>query len=459
MNTQSKTLITPIDLEQSLLDLLKFLLSYYFENDYALSNQQNGRVCITQLKSSQDQTKLNYYQEQKPNNFFIVLSKKPLKGNNLYVIDFPFSPRKIVDTLHEILKNKTLKLTIKKEAPIIKKVPLKKEAPVIKEPTPRKTPLKPITPKINEAFPCEKKKKIKIKPLVLECLPVSKPQKESLPKKKQQATIEKTNEILSSLKTQSLNIPKKKTTGLINTQQNYKKKQVRIKQDPLRFLASRLDIDLSNPKMVARLIYSEAIYLQGKLNQLYQACSQQHRIRTLDTCYGLIYYDPKKHRSCIETSNTTLQNISSIANIKMNIITPSTVIGNNLQWEDADALLWKTSIWASRGRLPSEFSDIDRPFKLKHWPNLTRFMITPSAMEITTLWVNQVITLRETVSRLVIPQRHIFSFYSAAIALDLVVFYKTKPVMGVIKTTKPKKRKGFIDRLLSSFKHNNIEDI
>jgi hypothetical protein len=140
--------------------------------------------------------------------------------------------------------------------------------------------------------------------------------------------------------------------------------------------------------------------------------------------------------------------------------------GENLVWEDADAVLWKVSIWASRGRLPLIYNNIDKKFSLKYWPNLTRFMMTPHSMEIAALWTKDPISLRKTLDLLDIQQRYVFSFYSAAIALDLITFEtedrKSSKVISDVNHAlkKPEaKRKGVFSKLLKYFKPNNIEEI
>jgi hypothetical protein len=64
--------------------------------------------------------------------------------------------------------------------------------------------------------------------------------------------------------------------------------------------------------------------------------------------------------------------------------------------------------------------DLKRPVYLKHWPNLTRVQRTPNAMRVAALWATRGAGLVETAELLKIPQRHVFAFYSAALAADLV---------------------------------------
>jgi hypothetical protein len=230
-------------------------------------------------------------------------------------------------------------------------------------------------------------------------------------------------------------------------------------------MSSRADIDINNDMLVSRISYKAGEYLQGRLNNIFRS----PRFNSLNTSYGIITYNAKNHTACVNVDNRTLQSISSVAKLRMeysliNINKMSK--GENLVWEDADAVLWKVSIWASRGRLPLIYNNIDKKFSLKYWPNLTRFMMTPHSMEIAALWTKEPISLRKTLDLLNIKQRYVFSFYSAEIALDLITFdtegRKNSKVISDVKhaSKQPKsKRKGVFSKLLKYFKPNNIEEI
>lgn len=84
-----------------------------------------------------------------------------------------------------------------------------------------------------------------------------------------------------------------------------------------------------------------------------------------------------------------------------------------------DQVLWETALETSVGRLPTGV-DPAAPVYLKHWPNLTRLHRTPHALRIAALWATRGASLTETAQTLKIAQRHVFAFYSAALALDLI---------------------------------------
>jgi hypothetical protein len=506
MNTQPKIPIATIGLEEAHLGILEFLIAYYFKDDFVLTKHKdaNEQVCIFNIKSTDDYKTLTNYKKKKPTVLFIAITKDKIDDKTIDSISFPLSPRKISDVLHHIKdKIKTAPLPVQaeqesKQQPekenhlkkqditnaAVKNTYNKKEKNSIPKQT---STIKEIKTQIKTDTPHKVTHKVKTYlPLASEEKTLKNIANEPYIKKNEpKQKIAKQYELVSkrplspSLSSASKSPEKlsnepaiKKPSALKNKADDNKNKQITIKKDILKFVSSRSDVNLNNPRVVANLVYPTNKYLQGELTRLYAKAKRDDKTTTLDTSYGIISYNPKNHKAFVSVSNTTLQNISSIANLKGQYLLQSANDIEDKNWEDADALLWKTSIWASRGRLPAG-ADIDIPFILKHWPNLTRFMMTPHAMEITALWVNEPITLRKTISLLAIPQRTVFSFYSAVVALDLVIIAPTKIATNIKKDkndkkeqqplskpeTKTKKRKGFFSKLLNYFKPDNIEEI
>lgn len=83
-----------------------------------------------------------------------------------------------------------------------------------------------------------------------------------------------------------------------------------------------------------------------------------------------------------------------------------------------DSLLWKVTLWTARGRVPKG-TPLDEPVYLRHWPDLNTLLVTPDAMRIAALWLNHPISIRSLAAHLSVPQRHVFSFYSACAAIGL----------------------------------------
>ncbi len=99
-------------------------------------------------------------------------------------------------------------------------------------------------------------------------------------------------------------------------------------------------------------------------------------------------------------------------------------------WDDidgdvlqSDALLWEYALWAARGRLPLDV-DLDKPFRLKHWPDMNRYVAFPYAVKMAAVWSKHTLSIREIIDKLHISQRFVFSFYVACEAIDVLDFDK-----------------------------------
>ncbi len=112
---------------------------------------------------------------------------------------------------------------------------------------------------------------------------------------------------------------------------------------------------------------------------------------------------------------------------------------------DLEAFVWVSSLLTARGRLARGI-DINRKLVLKHWPNLTRVEQFPHSMRIAALWGQRPGTLFDIANALNIPQRYVFSFYTAANTLNLFELDQTK--LKSREKEKPKENRGLFSRLL-----------
>ena len=84
-----------------------------------------------------------------------------------------------------------------------------------------------------------------------------------------------------------------------------------------------------------------------------------------------------------------------------------------------DNMLWKISLWSSRGRVPLGTS-LTAPIRLRRWPNIPRLLMVPHGMRIASLWRLEPSGLLVTAQKLGIPYRFVFSFYTACQSFGLV---------------------------------------
>lgn len=229
------------------------------------------------------------------------------------------------------------------------------------------------------------------------------------------------------------------------------------------FNLSRPDYDLNNPEEDVKFRYSEERFLQGRLSSAYLKGRVNNSNIQIYTPHGVFQYYPRVHKAHIELNRHSLRNLASVPDSVTAIMTEfddedSPKENNRKKLVCADALLWDLTIWASRGRLPIQV-DLNQSFTLKNWPNFTRWTITPHAMQITVLWLSHSLTLRNTVAVMGIPQHHIFTFYSAALALDMIELDEGIGQSGNKEEImqKPSRFKGFIGKLLDYITPENGE--
>lgn len=84
-----------------------------------------------------------------------------------------------------------------------------------------------------------------------------------------------------------------------------------------------------------------------------------------------------------------------------------------------DQVLWQMTLWAARGRLIDPLTATQK-MRLAHWPNFTRWQITPYALQIAALWTRYDLSPMEVAASLKIPQRYVFAVASASQTVGLV---------------------------------------
>lgn len=82
-------------------------------------------------------------------------------------------------------------------------------------------------------------------------------------------------------------------------------------------------------------------------------------------------------------------------------------------------LLWTSGIYGSEGRLLSGHT-MDRPVKLRAWPNFTRNDFLPQHLKMAAIIARRPTTLEQLVKQTGIARSDIINFYNAAYAVDLI---------------------------------------
>jgi hypothetical protein len=133
--------------------------------------------------------------------------------------------------------------------------------------------------------------------------------------------------------------------------------------------------------------------------------------------------------------------------------------GDYLSNEPIEAFLWKIALWTSYGRVVTG-TNLDTWVRLMQWPNFTRLVTIPQFMRIASYWSKEGASLLQTASALGLPQRYVFSFFSACQVLQLVEL-TSKP--ATVETNDPEsnvpaetnKRRGLFSRLINHLRNPN----
>jgi hypothetical protein len=165
-------------------------------------------------------------------------------------------------------------------------------------------------------------------------------------------------------------------------------------------------------------------YLVDRVLSAYQLAKEKNRAVCLKHDFGSITLFPGDHRVLVWMPEQYLSSLAaspvddeslSVSELTMG---PSSGLNPLDPQYDLDALLWKLTLIASRGRFPAG-TDLHAPVVLKSWPDLSRLQSVPYASRIADMWHRNPRSLLATANVLDIPPRYVFSFYSAAHMMGL----------------------------------------
>jgi len=122
------------------------------------------------------------------------------------------------------------------------------------------------------------------------------------------------------------------------------------------------------------------------------------------------------------------------------------------RWMRAEDVLWNVALWTSRGRLPKG-TDPRQPQRLMAWPNFTRVAAVPNAMRICALWSRETISPVDVARRLQLPQRVVFTFYSAAVSAGLMEAGSARPEAAAPPAAPEPRRRSLFARILRTLTH------
>ena len=229
------------------------------------------------------------------------------------------------------------------------------------------------------------------------------------------------------------------------------------------------DIDPSDPAQVERVHYDTQKYLLAYVQSAMKMAVSKNRILRLHCGWKPITIFPQAREVWVDSDDKQLRAfcvvpIKSVSSIDVGgtckaskiRVTPVNLSREGEshdpgKFQSMDALLWKLALWTSNGRVPAGIH-LDQPVFLRHWPNLSRFVVIPHSLRIASVMVGQPKTLLEVAESLQIPQQYVFSFFSAAWALGLAGQVKRQSD-GLVRaaTTIPARNEqgGLLQRIIS----------
>lgn len=162
-------------------------------------------------------------------------------------------------------------------------------------------------------------------------------------------------------------------------------------------------------------------YLFGAMMQARRLSRAQGKPVEIRWDLPAVKVDASSRCACTGMTDKVLRSIA-LTRIRFHLVTldhGTTTRPTGSAADALDPLLWRLAIWTSRGRL-IEGTSGDTPVRLRHWPNLTRLLATPHAMQIVPLWLSGQCSIDETARKLMISASDIHVFHTACTALELI---------------------------------------
>lgn len=221
-------------------------------------------------------------------------------------------------------------------------------------------------------------------------------------------------------------------------------------------------IDFSDIEQVLLASFNSKSYFLSYLQSALKVAKDKKQILQLNSGWKPLIIFPDNNEIWLDSEDMQLRAFSGIvmkrssgSGMRLSAVDINKV-GCNEKMEcfyDIETFLWKVAIWTSKGRFPDSI-DIHRPVYLKQWPNFTRLLITPHALQITALLATEPRLLMDVVNTLKIKPEYVFVFISAANTLGIVgqVKRKSDEIIAPSEMKQPK-TKGLLGRILSKLRN------
>jgi len=232
-----------------------------------------------------------------------------------------------------------------------------------------------------------------------------------------------------------------------------------------RFIGLMPTINIKDSAQIAQARFSPGDYLLGYVYHAITMARHKKQALQVDASWRPLLIFPHSHEIWLDASDHQLRAFASLK-ISRTSEAKVRILPVNLQqtkvnqasdkFQDEESFLWKLAIWTSKGRYPEQL-DPEKPIVLKHWPNFTRLVITPHALRITALLMQQPQSMLDVARTLNIGAQYVFVFISGCQALNLVAQIERKPELEE-KQKKKRKSSGLLNKLLNKLRAKNHDD-
>lgn len=167
-----------------------------------------------------------------------------------------------------------------------------------------------------------------------------------------------------------------------------------------------------------KLFFNPDNYLIGALRNAVQKSRASGEALAILGLSRLIRVHSLPERVCLSSFSGTRLRPASMTQLPSGTVKiladpgPQQDVGREVRYTHED-LLWNVAVWGARGRLPKG-CDPYQPVRLRVWPDFAHCFSPPHALRIAALWVEKNASPIDIATELHIPQRYVFTFYTAA---------------------------------------------
>jgi hypothetical protein len=170
-------------------------------------------------------------------------------------------------------------------------------------------------------------------------------------------------------------------------------------------------------------LYDPSYFLQGMLRKAIQLSEKESTPTLITFQKYYIEIDATEKKAKFNFPKKRLRNVcqfplnNNLCSISKNLMPLSDIESSSISLTE---LSWSIAVLSSRGRLPRNVNS-KALYKLRAWPNLTRWEISDNALKIASLWSQKENTIAGITQQLSVSAACVHSFITAALDSNLAV--------------------------------------